>query len=308
MLPRSEPLSIGLFRAANNWPVYVAAEKGFFEQKDLKVDLIHISSSRDQLESLINGRFQIIHTAADNVLAAASAAAMGEDKTEKTEPKIFMGGDDGFLSVFSSPKIMSPSDLNGKNVGFDSATSGFAFVLKKILSKAGLEDDRGYNQVVVGGTELRYKALVEGRIDAAVMTPPHDLLSLKAGMRKMADVYQYFTRYQGVVGATCAGFLDSSQLRTYRTCFVRGLDWLSDSSNKGEAVRILKNYLQLESEDDVMSNLYDSMVLLKEGHNHSGFSPGAEIDFDGLAQVASLRIEFSHQSGLGETSKYLIQL
>ncbi len=304
-MPDKSTLRVAVFRAANNWPLYAAASNGFLEREGLRVDLVHISSSKDQLKGLVNNEYGIVHTAADNVLAACSGASPWIGDRGEPRPGIFMGGDDGFLSVYSSQAVRSLSDVRGRNVGFDSTTTGFAFVLKKILSTAGLKH-HDYNEVVVGGTDLRYKALIRASIDVSIMTPPHDLLCLEAGLKKLADVYQFFARYQGVVGATCIGFFTAPFLRVYRTCFTKGLAWLRDTKNKEEAIHILREYLQLECGNELLSNLYDSMVLRTRGN--AGFTRDAAINRHGLAQVANLRREFSPSSTLRDPSEYVIAL
>jgi len=297
-MPKSA--SVAVFRAANNWPLYAALGAKFFEESGIGVEVIHISSSKQQMKGLIDSEYDIIHTAADNVVAVHAEpdfAAVSE------KPRIFMGGDDGFLTVYSSRSVGSFGQLRGKRVGFDSTTSGFAFVLKKILSMEGLEEG-AYSEVVVGGTELRYRALFDGRIDLAIMTPPHDLLCSAAGFTRLADAARYLPKYQGVVGAAIPGSLPELFLSQYKAALVKGLLWLKDSGNKAAAIDIIKDHLQVEGDAKMFSDLYDSMLSRRGG----GFDLGGSVDPEGLERVASLRKEFSRTASLRPISEYLLPL
>ena len=212
-----------------------------------------------------------------------------------------MGGDDGFLSVHSSGKVGSFGDLRGKRVGFDSTTSGFAFVLKKILSTEGLEEG-AYSEIVVGGTDLRYKAMVDGSIDAAIMTPPHDLLCSAAGFTKLADAARYLPRYQGLVGACRPGSPPAPFLREYKAALIKSLLWLRDRGNKAAAIDILRESLQVEGDAKMFSDLYDSMLSRERG----GFDLAARVDSEGLQRVLTLRREFSSTAGSKPLSGYLM--
>ena len=269
------------------------------EQAGIEIEVVHISSSKQQMNGLIGNEYDIIHTAADNIIAAHVEPGLAVPVEKK--PRTFMGGDDGFLSVHSSGNTKSFDDLKGKRVGFDSTTSGFAFVLKKILSVEGLKEG-DYREVVVGGTDLRYKTLVNGSIDAAIMTPPHDLLCLKAGFTKLADASKYLPKYQGLVGACCPESLPASFLEEYKAALVEGLLWLRDKKNKIKAIEILEDYLQV-GDASLLSDLYDAMIFRERG----GFDRTGNIDLEALESVAKLRREFSRTAVFGPPSEYLMQ-
>jgi ABC-type nitrate/sulfonate/bicarbonate transport system substrate-binding protein len=281
----SERIAVAVFRAANNWPLYAALGNGALDEAGIEVELSHVASSNQQMSGLIEGDYDVVHTAADNVLAFHMEPEFG-DVAEK--PAIFMGGDDGFLSLHTSRRVTSFAGLKGARVGFDSTKSGFAFVLKKILAMEGLGEG-AYGEVVAGGTEVRYRALLEGSIDAALMTPPHDLLCTAAGLTRLVDAARYLPRYQGLVGASRPNSVPEPSLKAYRAALGKGLLWLKDAENKAEAVEILMGRLQAEGDASLFSDVYDSMLSCEAG----GFDPGGRVNLRGLEAVAGLRRELS---------------
>ena len=291
--------TVAVFRAANNWPLYAAVGNKTLEEAGIQVEVVHISSSKQQMEGLIEGRYDVIHTAADNVVAVHVEPDYG---AVVDKPRIFMGGDDGFLSLHSSGKVRSFGELKGKRVGFDSTKSGFAFVLKKILAAEGLKEG-AYSEVVVGGTELRYKALVDGSTDVAIMTPPHDLLCSAAGFTKLADAARYVPRYQGLVGACRLTSPLAPFLSEYRAALVDGLSWLRERRNKAAAIEVLRENLRAGGDGKLYSDLYDSMLSRHSG----GFDASGSVDPEGLQIVATLRGEFSVSAALRPLSEYLMR-
>jgi hypothetical protein len=69
----------------------------------------------------------------DNVVAYRED--QGEAEIDR-EPDLFvcMGGDNAFLSLVVQSDINSYSDLRGKTLSVDALTTGFAFVLRKMLA------------------------------------------------------------------------------------------------------------------------------------------------------------------------------
>lgn len=83
------------------------------------------------------------------------------------------------LVIASVPSITNISQLQGKPLMVDSATSGYSYLLQYVLSTSGLELDNGdFWFQVVGGTSTRYADLVAGTLPngsdvyATVLTYP----------------------------------------------------------------------------------------------------------------------------------------
>src|SRR5450756_567054 len=113
-----QPVSVIVFPGGFNWPIWIAQEKGYFAKGGIEVKLTPTPSSVYQLTNLIDGKFDIGITAVDNVIAYMEG--QGEAKTEqKPDLVVFMGGDNGFLSLVTVPDVKSYADLKGKTVSVD---------------------------------------------------------------------------------------------------------------------------------------------------------------------------------------------
>ena len=126
-----------VFPGGFNWPIWVAQDKGFFAKGGLKSEADADAELRVPVSNLIDGKFDIGHTAIDNVVAYMEG--QGEAKVEtKPDLVVFMGGDNGFLSLVTQPDVKSYNDLKGKTVSVDAMTTGYAFVLFDLLKRNGL--------------------------------------------------------------------------------------------------------------------------------------------------------------------------
>ena len=105
-----QSVSVIVFPGGFNWPIWIAQDKGYFASGGIEVALTPTSNSVFQLTNLIDGKFDIAMTAIDNVIA--SMEGQGEVRTEtKPDLIVFMGGDNGFLSLVSVPEIKNIADL-----------------------------------------------------------------------------------------------------------------------------------------------------------------------------------------------------
>ena len=99
-----EPVSVIVFPGGFNWPIWIAQDKGYFASGGIEVNLTNTPNSVFQLTNLIEGKFDIAMTAIDNVIAYMEG--QGEAPTQvKPDLTVFMGGDNGFLSLVTVPEV-----------------------------------------------------------------------------------------------------------------------------------------------------------------------------------------------------------
>ena len=152
-----------------------------------------------QLTNLIDGKFDIAMTAIDNVIAYMEG--QGEAKTEtKPDLIVFMGGDNGFLSLVSIPEIKTIAELKGRTVSVDALTTGYAFVLFDLLKRSGLSP-ADYKIEKAGGVLARWEALKEKKHDATMLITPFDIFAEMAGLNVLQYAIDVYGHYQGLIGA-----------------------------------------------------------------------------------------------------------
>ncbi len=195
-----EPVSVIVFPGGFNWPLWVAQEKGYFAKGGIEVKLTPTPNSVFQLTNLIEGKFDIGVTAIDNVVAYMEG--QGEVPVSiQPDLFVFMGGDNGLLSLAVLPEIKTFQDLKGKTLSVDAMTTGYAFVLFDLLKRNGLKMG-DYNVVKAGGVLARWEALKERKHDGTMLLTPFDLLAKANGLNILQYAIDVYGRYQGLSGAT----------------------------------------------------------------------------------------------------------
>ncbi len=280
-------LRLIVFPGGFNLPVWVAQEKGFFARENLSVKVTVTPGSVFQLTHLIAGDFDIGMTAIDNLIA------YNEGQGEVPVPGrpdlfAFMGGDNGFLRLIVRPEIQSYADLRGRRLSVDAVTTGYAFVLRKMLGVNGLREG-DYTLVPAGGVLQRWQALLKGEHAGTLLVSPFEVLARQQGLRLLAHAIDVLHRYQGVVGAARRSWAAAhrNELIGYIRAYREALLWLYTPQNRDEGIQLLAR------------NANFSPQLAAEAHAilvdpANGVAPAASVDFDGIRTVLALRTEYAH--------------
>lgn len=283
-------LRVSVFAGAANLPIFAAQERGFFQRQGLSVEVVNTPNSREQMQGLITGEHQIVHTAPDNIFAWE----------ERTQAGLiaFMGGFSGRLSLYAQPEIASVAQLRGRTIGVDAPDTGFVYALRAILEAAGL-GPADYSLEPVGGTPFRFAALREGRALATLLNPPFDALADRMGLNKLADHTQVFRSYATGVGGVRRDWAQqhSELVVAYLRAYVAGLVWLSDPRNAEAASAMLAQRLSLLPEVSrlVFETFMDPRV---------GFLPAAAFDFAGMQTVLELRARWAGWPAVPPLERY----
>jgi ABC-type nitrate/sulfonate/bicarbonate transport system substrate-binding protein len=296
----SKPIEVIVFPGGFNWPIWVAQEKGFFERNNVAVKITPTPNSVFQLTNLIDGKFDIAITAIDNLIAYMEG--QGEAPTTHTPDLVaVMGSDNGFLRLVSVPEAKNYADLKGKEVSVDARTTGYAFVLEKLLEKGGLKrDDVTY--VKAGGVLQRFEALLAKKHAATMLISPFEVVAEARGFNRLANAVDVLGHYQGLVAGVRRQWAkeNESQVVGFIRGFRAGVDWLYDPANKAEAIAILRKNLPNMAED-LANKSYGILMDPKDG-----FTRDASIDVEGVRTVLALRTQYGEpQKELNAPMKYI---
>jgi ABC-type nitrate/sulfonate/bicarbonate transport system substrate-binding protein len=211
-----------------------------------------------------------------------------------------MGGDNGFLRLVTVPEVKTYADLKGKELSVDARTTGYAFVLEKMLQKGGLLVT-DYSLVKAGGVLQRFEALMEKKHAGTLLLSPFEVPAQAKGFTLIASAIDVLGRYQGLVGGTRRSWAKDhpAELVGFIRGTIAGVEWLYGDANKVEAVAILRKYLP-----NMSPELADkSYAILLDPKN--GFQRKARIDVEGVRTVLALRSEYGEpKKTLSDPAKY----
>lgn len=114
----------------------IANQLGYFTANGLNVTYLQIPNSTYGYNQLLSGGYDILTGTLDN----AVSLRFNQNKTITVIGELDGGPD---LAIASVPGITDVTQLRGKALMVDSATSGYAYVLRKLLGLYGLDLERG---------------------------------------------------------------------------------------------------------------------------------------------------------------------
>lgn len=284
--PALQTVNMITFGGGYSLPAWVAQREGFFARHGIEVNITHTPNSVFLMKNLIEGKFDLTVTAMDNLVAYQEG--QGEAEYEGVCDLVaFMGVDDSFQSLMAAPGIRSVADLRGKKIAVDALTTGYAFILREMIARAGMTDaDVIYERT--GGGPMRLKAMLDGQYAAGLLATPLDKIAADQGFTKLGTARELLGRYQGRTGFAQRAWIRDNEAAVIG--FMRGyrdaMDWLYDRGNRAAAAALL-----IANDPSVTPELARQSldILLDE---QGGFWRDLALDLEGIRTVLALRSRF----------------
>ena len=300
-LPPAAPTTLRVIAFAGGWnlPLWVAERQGFFERQGVVLQLAYTPNSGALVAGLMNGQKDIALASIDNLVAYQEGQGDGPPMQEPDLVAV-MGVDGGFLSIVGQGSLHSIADLRGKRLAVDSLNTGFAFVLRELLHRNGVED-ADVTFVRAGATELRFQGLVAGTFDATLLRTPFEILAGERGLNTIATA-EALGPYLGTSGFVRRSWATSHEaalvgfLRAYRDA----MRWLAEPGNRSVAEALLVAHIR-----DMTPELARRAArrLLDEP---GGLVRDLDIDERGLRTVLDLRRRYGQPArALGNPDRYI---
>ena len=295
----TKKIEVIVFPGGNNWAHWAAQDNGFYAKRGVEISLTPTPGSEFQMTNLHAGKFDIAMTAIDNVVAYQEA--QGPVALERPDFFAFMGTDNGFLTLVAAPEIKTIAQLKGKTLSVDAMTTGYAFVLRRMLEQHGI----GLGDVTYqtsGGVLERWTALQEKKHAATLLVSPFDMMAKAKGFNVLARAVDMLGAYQGGIGAARRAWAQANPtaLVGFIAGYREGLAWLYDRANKAKALALLRG--RMPNVDPTMAEAIYGVLLDEQG----GLYRDAAIDMPGVATVLKLRSAYAEpKKALTDPGKYI---
>jgi ABC-type nitrate/sulfonate/bicarbonate transport system substrate-binding protein len=251
-------------------PTYIAMDHGLYKAEGLDATWVELSG-RALVTAGLAGSADFIPIPSGGAQAALSGAKI----------KYVVGQSLKSQWTIVVPKtINKPEDLRGKTIGYGRQGSadydeGAAVLLRAFNMQVG----KDYKVISFQGETDRIAALINGDIQGALLSVPHAVKAVTAGMKILIRTGDYIPRAGGTVWAL-QEFVEQNPEATKKfiRATARGVMFFRD--NKPGSVQTLKKYLGITSDDEaghVWEQLRDSF--------------GAELPPKLFAQIIESRIE-----------------
>ena len=183
--------------SAQNSPFQLAKDQGIFRANGLEVEMSHAPGNAGPA-ALISGQVPVMATGCvEMVQAYAGGAADVVVFVQPTNRLQYM--------IVGGPNVPTPADLRGKQLAVSRIGASSHLATKFILTHLGMDPERDASYIQVGNTPERVVALLQGNIDATILSSDEGtLIGNQPGMRILVDMTKEAVPY-------CASALGSTR-------------------------------------------------------------------------------------------------
>lgn len=278
-----EPIKIGIIIYPGMGPLYVAEEKGFFEEEGVDVEIIQIPDENQLVSSLAGNEVQMLESTADFSTIFADA---GIDAQQIFATDIGFGSD----GLVVKDDINNIAELKGKKVNLSLGTPSH-FLFRFLAEREGL---KGGDVEFVNTTADQVGAgFMAGQIDYGVTWEPW--LS-KASEREDGKVLITSREAPGIITDTILARGDlienrREDVKGVMRAFFKAVEFWRN--NPQEATAIAAKRFNLTAEE--FAPLMETVKLLDYNENLKKFDESTELNIFELSEKA---VEFYLEDGV----------
>ena len=216
----AQPVRIAVGAASvASLPTWVAQDGGYFAREGVPAELIYIRGGPQTMSALISGEVPFAQIYGGALIAAALTGA----------DVVIIAGiiNEPFFSIVTTKGIDKPEDLRGKKIGISTFGSATDFALRLALKKWNLKADTEVSILQMRGVPEILPAMAAGALHGGVMSPPTNMIAIRAGYKELAFLPQIGVAFQHTSLATSRKYLERNRptalkvMRAYRGAIER---------------------------------------------------------------------------------------
>lgn len=165
-----------------NMIIFFSKEAKLFEKHGLDAEVVVMQGSGIASRALVGGSVEISPIATPTVIHAVLA---GSDMVvlAHTMPGVVQ-------SLMVKPEIKKAEDLRGKAIAVTTFGSLTDFLVRHLAKQKGLNPDKDFALLQIGGDAERLLALKQGKVQAAALSHPAFILAQRTGFSLLWDFFK----------------------------------------------------------------------------------------------------------------------
>ena len=263
-------ITIGKVLSGNGFhiPSYVAMDQGYYKAEGLDASFVSLTG-RALVTAGLTGSIDFIPIPSGGAQAALSGAEIRYLVGQSLKSQWL---------IAARPNINKVPDLKGKTVGYGRAGSADYDEGAAVLRRAfNMEVGKDYKVISFQGETEKIAALVNGDIDAALISVPHAPKALNAGMKVLVRTGDHIQRAGGTFWTRKAYFDQNPETVTkFIRAIAKGVMHYRD--NKTGSIQTLKDHLGVADDKD-------AGIVWDQTHN----TFGAELPKDLFREIFESR-------------------
>jgi NitT/TauT family transport system substrate-binding protein len=255
-------ISYASFNERTAGALLVAQDQGFFRKQDLDARLVYVRAGNVALSALAAGESQFYFGSGTGVTLGAVAGGLDG---------VFVAGLVNRLTgtFVVQPKIKTPADLKGRNIGVQSIGGGIWMITMLVLDHWGIEPKRdGINLRIVGDEAVLAQALATNLIEGTYLGYTFGSLMKRQGFHVLADLASLNIPYQSTGVFVRRSFLKTSPETVEKVlrAMTQATAYIERPENKTSVMNSLYKGLRLprfqdaEEGYELMRTLYEQRI------------------------------------------------
>jgi NitT/TauT family transport system substrate-binding protein len=228
--------------SANEWPIYIANAKGYFNELGVKLDMVAASSTASAVQQIAAGSGQLASGGlTDPMRAIDQGAKVALLRIHSQVPP---------YTLWAKPGIKTFADLRGKTIIVGGAKDITRIYFDRMVRPNNLNKG-DYDHVYAGTTPARFAALQAGAVDAAILLPPVSFRAEAAGFSLVGRLSDYVKDlpFTGYAINTAWAKANKAPTIAFLKGYQRAVDWFYKPENRKEAIDILVQATKLAQAD-----------------------------------------------------------
>lgn len=270
---------LGTLRLIGGAPIFVALEKGFFEDEGIQVDVQWFAAAAPIATAVASGDIDVgatgISAALYNAVAAGSRMWLVADRGSE-QPGYRLNALVTSQARYQAG-LQQVADLRGKRIGITTLGSTYHYQIAQILATAGLGLD-DVELVPLRNMTIMIDAVREGTVDAAILSPPWGANAEEEGWGEVLF-------WAGEIPYQVTGVFVSDRFRRDRDL----------------AVRFLRAYVR------GVRYYYDAVLTQPPGANYHEVLSIAAAYTDQTPEVIAKSLSYIDRDGIPDTDDLLRQ-
>ena len=235
-LASAQPVRIAVGAASvASLPTWVAHDAGYFAREGVPAELIYIRGGPQTMSALVSGEVPFVQIYGGALIAAGLT---GVDT-------VIVAGliNSPFFSIITTKGIDKPEDLRGKKIGISTFGSATDFALRLALKKWRLKADSEVSILQLRGVPEILPAMGSGALDGGVLSPPTNMMAMRAGFRELAYLPQIGISFQHTSLATTRRYIERNRVTTLKVLRAYNAAIERIKADKAFAVKTLSKYM-----------------------------------------------------------------
>jgi ABC-type nitrate/sulfonate/bicarbonate transport system substrate-binding protein len=213
----------------------MAYARGFFRDEGIDAEIIRIAT---------NVGLVAVTTKEIGYTTAVGAALRAGVKGLPIKVVTYFNGRPLHVLV-AKRELKSVGELRGKVIGFAGYGDSTEFMLRAMLSQAGMGLEKDVQAFQVSGSGQRLQALLSGKLDAAIVPPPFNFEAEGKGfIRLMAAADVFETSVSGLALHNDTLRDKPAQIKKMLRALLKAQNFIR--GNKTDSVRVIADWLKLE--------------------------------------------------------------